>query len=368
MEFITPQQLVNKRDDTRVILDIRESDTYAQWHILGSINIPVYNDVWNGNFGEVQRKLSALPKDKKMVTVCNAGVTSQHASAVLESMGYTTAVLEGGMMGWNTLHRTVEVINEPALLIKQIIRPGKGCLSYLIASPSTKECFITDPSQFIDEYTSLVQQLGFTIKGVIETHVHADHISGAHALVDTTKTKYLVSGKDFRVNTDFVDLKNSDEIKLGDVVIKIIETPGHTEGSVCLLVNSKALLTGDTLFLEGVGRPDLGRDKEALRKGAQRLYHSLMKLMVFDSELLILPAHTTSTEKVPVTKKLGEVLQTNKTLEITSEEDFVQSIMSNLPMAPPNYEKIKSLNNTYTLIPREIGEKLEFGPNRCAAQ
>jgi len=208
MQQITSKELVNNNDKSILILDIRDSNSFNDWNIKGSQNIDVYKDIWEGNLDTVKQKLSDLPKDRKIVTVCNAGVTSQKASELLESLGYNTIVLEKGMMGWNTLHQAVDVINENDLLLKQIIRTGKGCMSYLIGSNSTKECFIVDPSQFVDEYTNLAKELGFTIKGVIETHVHADHLSGAKALADATKTKYYISGKDLKAKTaDIKDIK-----------------------------------------------------------------------------------------------------------------------------------------------------------------
>jgi len=176
-------------------------------------------------------------------------------------MGYETTFLENGMRGWNTLHQESEVLNDGDLFVTQIIRPGKGCLSYIIGSNSTKEVFVVDPSHFIEEYIELIKEKGYTLKGVIETHVHADHISGAKRLADSTNTKYYVSGKDIKANFDFIDLQKQEKIEIGNNEIKILQTPGHTDGGVSFLLN-KALLTGDTLFLEGVGRPDLGRSKE----------------------------------------------------------------------------------------------------------
>lgn len=368
MQHLTAKELASSNDGSILIVDIRESDKFNDWHITGSQNINVYGDIWEGNLDIVKQKLGKLPKDKKIITVCNAGVTSQKASELLSSLGYDTLVLEKGMMGWNALHQLVDVTNENDLVLKQIIRVGKGCLSYLIGSNSTKECFIVDPSQFIDEYTGLAKELGFTIKGVIETHVHADHLSGAKALADLTKTKYYVSGKDLKAKINFIDLKDKKEITIGSNKIKIIETPGHTDGSVCLLVNDKALLTGDTLFLDGVGRPDLGRNKEEVEKGAKALYSALNKLKSLNKNLTILPAHFTNYDKTPICEKLNELLSNNKPLKINSEEEFVIYILSNIPMAPPNYEQIKHINTSVIQVPLQEGEKLEFGPNRCASK
>ena len=368
MQSITPKELAKNNDKSILILDIRNENAFKEWHIKGSHNIDVYNDIWEGNFKDVKNKLSKLPKDKKIITVCNAGVTSQNASMFLESLGYNTSVLEKGMMGWNSLHQAVDIVNEKELLLKQIIRVGKGCLSYLIGSNSTKECFIIDPSQFINEYVDLCKEIGFKIKGVIETHVHADHISGAKPLTNLTSTKYYVSSDDFKAKADFVDSNKTDEIRIADNKIKIIKAPGHTDGSVCLLVNDKALLTGDTLFLEGVGRPDLARSKEATEKGAKLLFNSLGKIKNLDKNILVLPAHLTSYENAPICEKLGNLLNSNKPLKINSENEFVNYILNNLPMTPPNYEQIRNLNNNFMAVPKHMAEQLEFGPNRCASK
>lgn len=368
MQTITAKELTTKKDESILILDIRNSDNFNEWNIKNSKNIDVYSDIWEDNFDAVKQKLGQLPRDKKIVTVCNAGVTSQKASMLLESLGYKTLVLDQGMMGWNKLHQSVDVLSEKDLLIKQIIRIGKGCLSYLVGSNSTKECFIIDPSQFIEEYIGLANEINFEIKGVIETHVHADHLSGAKSLSEITKTEYYVSGKDFKINIPFVDLENNKDITIGDNTIKVVNTPGHTDGSVCLLINNMALLTGDTLFLDGVGRPDLGRNKEEIERGAKLLFSTLEKLKQLDKNLIILPAHFTDYDILPIFKKLSDLLKNNKTLSINSEKEFVGSILNNLPITPPNYEQIKNLNTNCSQVPRQIGEKLEFGPNRCASK
>ena len=311
MQQITAKELLSNKDDSMLIVDIRDSDNFDDWHIKDSKNVDVYKDILDNNIDKVKQELIKLPKDRKIVTVCNTGVTSQKASTLLESLGYDTLVLEKGMMGWNTLHQVVDVINQGDLLLSQIIRPGKGCLSYLIGSNSNKECFIVDPSQFIEEYIEIAKKLGFTIKGILETHVHADHLSGANSLADLTKTKYYISRKDLKAKIDFIDLSNNDEIKIGENKIRIIETQGHTNGSVCLLVNDKALLTGDTLFLEGVGRPDLGRNTEEIANGAKILYSSLNKIKELNENLIVLPTHFTDYHKVPIFEILDIILKNN---------------------------------------------------------
>ena len=368
MQSITPKELASNSDKSMLILDIRNKNNFDEWHISGSQNIDVYNDIWQGNFDDVRKKLSKLPKDKKIITVCNAGVTSQNASMLLESMGYSTLVLEKGMMGWNTLHQPVDVINENDLLLKQVIRVGKGCLSYAICSRSAKECFIVDPSQFVEEYANIAKENGLKIKGILETHAHADHLSGARLLAEMAKASYYVSGRDLKAKTGFIDMDKLEELKIGRNKIKIIKTPGHTDGSVCFVVNNQAILTGDTLFLEGVGRPDLGRNKEDVKKGAKVLFNTLTQIKNLDKNLVVLPAHFTNYDKAPVCEKLGNLLKDNISLNINSENEFANYITNNLPMTPPNYEQIKNINTSFMQLPRQMAEQLEFGPNRCASK
>jgi len=366
MQQISAKELINEKDDSILILDIRDSNTFNEWHIPGSQNINVSKEIADGNLEKAKEKLSQLPRDKTIVTVCHAGISSQKAADVLDSLGYKTVVLEKGMIGWNRLHQAIDIINEGDLLVKQIIRPGKGCLSYLIGSNSKKEVFVVDPSQYVEYYVNIVRDMEYTIKGVIETHAHADHVSGAKILANMTKTKYYISGEDFTAIPDFVGLK--DNIQIGDINIQVINTPGHTLGSVCLIVNNKAILTGDTLFLEGVGRPDLGREKEQIDFGAKTLFSSLNKIKGLNKDLIVLPGHFSDYGAPPFSEKLSNVLEHNNPLQLTSEQEFVDYIVNNLPSNPPNYEQIKEINITPTQLPIEQGEKLEFGPNRCASK
>ncbi len=103
INFITSQELLQCPES--LVLDIRDKTKFSQNTVKGSINIDVYNDLHKGNFYIVREKLKKLPKNKTIITVCNAGITAQAASAVLDSMGYRTAVLEHGMIGWNAMNK-----------------------------------------------------------------------------------------------------------------------------------------------------------------------------------------------------------------------------------------------------------------------
>ncbi|HLC62167.1 MAG TPA: rhodanese-like domain-containing protein [Candidatus Nanoarchaeia archaeon] len=105
MESLSAKYLFSSKDPSILVVDIRDEHHFRHGHVKGSINIDVYNDLHEGNFDIVREKLKTLPKNKTIITVCNAGITAQGASAILEEMGYKTAVLEYGMIGWNAINR-----------------------------------------------------------------------------------------------------------------------------------------------------------------------------------------------------------------------------------------------------------------------
>ena len=105
MESLSAKYLFSSKDPSILVVDIRDEHHFRHGHVKGSINIDVYNDLHEGNFDIVREKLKTLPKNKTIITVCNAGITAQAASTILDSMGYKTAVLEYGMIGWNAINR-----------------------------------------------------------------------------------------------------------------------------------------------------------------------------------------------------------------------------------------------------------------------
>ncbi|MGH2575133.1 MAG: MBL fold metallo-hydrolase, partial [Ignavibacteria bacterium] len=151
--------------------------------------------------------------------------------------------------------------------------------------------------------------------------------------------------------------------------IDIFETPGHTDGSLSFLIDGKALICGDLLLLESVGRPDLARSEEETIKGAEKLYSTLQNVLfkLYD-KVKILPSHFISSTLRPVTMTLGELKKNNKSLTISDKDEFVKYITGSMPKTPPNYESIKKFNKTGTIIPLDYAEELEIGPNRCAAR
>lgn len=235
-----------------------------------------------------------------------------------------------------------------------------GCLahaSYLIADERSKQAVVVDPQRDIEQYLRDAQDGGYTIKYVILTHFHADFLAG-HIELRNRAGARIVMGARAQAEFDVQAVKEGDLIELGDVRLKIMETPGHTPEGISLLVFDKtksdtvpqAVLTGDTLFIGDVGRPDLlasiGVSADEL---AEMLYHSLHKLRELPDSTLVYPAHgagsmcgkNLSKETVST---IGEQKRFNYALQPMSFDDFKRLVTSDQPEAPDYfvYDAIKN--------------------------
>ena len=348
------------------VLDIRTDDDYAQWAIPGSVHINAYEALRAGHPGALAE--ANLPHDRPVVTICNAGRVSQTAAAMLAGRGFDARPLAGGMKAWSLAWNTARVpVADPSIEIIQVRRTGKGCLSYLIGSESVAA--VIDPSLPVDVYLAVARDRGWLIKLVLDTHVHADHVSRARELARRAGATLFLPQQD-RVTFAFTPLADGDVVSAGKTSLTALHTPGHTNESMCFLLNDSALFTGDTLFTNGVGRPDLhAADVEAARRRAAALYASLERVRGLSPKLLVLPAHTSDPvafDGHSVTASMAEVAEW-LTGWLESEASFVTRVTSNLPETPPNFTRIVALNEAGE-IPADDVTDLEAGANRCAVR
>lgn len=225
-----------------------------------------------------------------------------------------------------------------------------GCLahaSYLIGDPSSRRAVVVDPQRDIDQYVADCEKLGFDITDVFLTHFHADFVAG-HLELQARTGATIHLGASASAEYPFAPAADGDRLHLGSVEITVLETPGHTPESICLLIRDAsepdrpaALLTGDTLFIGDVGRPDLmasaGFAPDQLGRMLYRSLHE--KILPLPDETLIYPAHgagsmcgrNLSKETVST---LGVQRLYNYALRPMSEEEFIHTVTRNLPAAP----------------------------------
>jgi hydroxyacylglutathione hydrolase len=251
-----------------------------------------------------------------------------------------------------------------------------GCLahaSYLIGSDG--EAVVVDPQRDVDQYIEEAAQQGLKIKYVVETHLHADFVSGHHELAERTGAK-IVFGSQAGATFDHVPVHDGDTLKVGLASVKILETPGHTPESISLLLSDPdeakkpmKVLTGDTLFIGDVGRPDLAAGKGfSAEQMAGMLYDSLHgKLMTLPDETEVYPAHGAGSMcgrniSKDTSSTIGQQRQFNYALKPMSKEEFVKMMTTDLPEAPAYFSQDAEMNRTGAALLKELRPPAELTP------
>lgn len=397
---IDPEELKKKIDNNENIflLDVRTPQEYEAWRIsYENHNNPKLIPV-DRLFMKDPALLEEIPKDKEIVTVCAHGNRSMIAAKILTQLGYSVKSVKGGMAGWNKVYDVAEipVPKEAPFKIWQIRRISKGCIGYIISSKQDKIATVIDPSREIYEsFLQTSQDNELQITQLIDTHQHADHVSGIVKLTKTKtpetnmgKTNIFFSSLE-EYDSSETELKNimyvkdGDKINVGDkVTLRAIHTPGHTNGSMSFIIEytptdnnninnnpvHSYLFTGDTLFVDGVGRPDL---RDEAKKFAELLYDTYhKKILQLPDNTVVLPAHFNGTSialkhTVPILETLGTIKKRVKLLSMNKEE-FIDYIADTLQPRPGNYKTIISINKK--MLPYDEIEMadLEAGPNSCA--
>lgn len=378
------KQKIDRGDDV-YILDVRTPQEYAAWKI--SYNkyrdpplIPI-----DQLFSSTEMALKHVPKDKEIITVCAHGNRSMMAARLLSEFGFNVKSVKGGMAQWNNIYDIAMMPDNGNLpvTIWQVRRISKGCIGYIVSSKNDKNAVVIDPTCAIEEsFMKVANDNLVNITKVIDTHMHADHVSGVSRLARVTGADIFVSSSEgYKIQDDIGltvhQIKDNDNISISDGIhIQAIHVPGHTKGSMSLGLTLEGgnytghyLFTGDTLFVDGIGRPDL-RDKA--EEYANDLYDSYHQRIFknFPNDTAILPTHFNSGSIVlehekPIHDTLEAIKNRVKLLSETKEE-FIKALVSTISPRPSNYKTITEINKN--LIPCdqiELGD-LEAGPNSCA--
>ena len=233
-----------------------------------------------------------------------------------------------------------------------------GCLahaSYLLGSEG--EAVVVDPQRDVELYLDTAQEHGLQIRHIFETHLHADFVSGHKELAERTGAKIYI-GAAAGATFPHVAVHDGYELRFGKARMTVLETPGHTPESICLLVTDEeksplpwAVLTGDTLFLGDVGRPDLS-PSHSPQQLAGLLYDSLhSKLMTLPDHVSVYPAHGAGSlcgrnMRAERSSTIGTERLTNYALQIPNREQFIRELTANLPSRPAYFAQDAQINRT----------------------
>jgi glyoxylase-like metal-dependent hydrolase (beta-lactamase superfamily II) len=371
---LTLESLIESGEDV-TILDTRVESEYDTWRIGGetveSHNIPYFHFLDDPD----DELLDRVPEADPLVVVCAKGGASEYVAGVLKAERDIEAVnLEDGMNGWaNIYHREEVTAYDGPGTLYQYQRPSSGCLGYLVVSGG--EAAVVDPLRsFTDRYLADAAELEVSLEHAIDTHVHADHVSGVRAL-DERGVDGVIPAASVQRGVTYADdlerIEDGEKLQVGEATIEAVHTPGHTTGMTSYLVGDSALLTGDGLFVESVARPDLEDGDEGAPDAARQLYETLQeRILALPDDTVIAGGHASdaaeSAEDGTFTARLGDLVAEMEPLRM-DESAFVDVILADMPPWPANYEDIIATNLGQQSVDDDEAFELELGPNNCAA-
>lgn len=360
--------LSNKPDF--ILLDVRNNKDFANWSVEGPHTCPYINNPYYYFIEDVQGSVDSIPRGEKIRIVCAKEGSAKYVADLLAQNGFAdVGYLHEGIVGWgNALIPKLLTPPDSPYQLYQCVRPGKASLSYLLCSAG--EAFVIDPSRNIDVYIDTAKANGCEISKVFETHRQADYISGSQLLNEKTKATIMASGLDFGgASFDYSSVDDGATFQCGNVTVQAIHTPGHTMGSTCYQIDNKYLVSGDTVFIAAVGRPDLGGKWEIW---SRVLYFTLtIKLRDLDDNLIVLPCHysswTEANENLLFAETLGNLKKKVDAFAIPNEIKFKEFIHDNMRPQPGIYTEIRRINGGWLTPTEEEANTIDLGKNECSA-
>ncbi|ADJ16181.1 MBL fold metallo-hydrolase [Halalkalicoccus jeotgali] len=359
------------------LVDTRPEGSFEAWHMPGVVNFTFGKDesLAGERAATFERQVDG---DHPIVTVCAKGISSQHFADELASAGYDdVAVIEGGMEAWSAVYDVVPITLD-GVEILQIQRRAKGCLGYVVCDPESGEAAVIDATRHTDEFREAARERDYEITAVLDTHVHADHVSGGRGLASELGVPYYLGerARDRGLAYEYTPLGRNDVLEIGEVELKALFAPGHTGEMVNYLIGREALLSSDTLFVDGTGRTELEFSEDAGERGARMQYESIHRTLLAEPDsITLLPGHVTVTSEgefeggtpgEAIRTTVGE-LRTGLDVLALDEAAFVERSLETLPEKPPNYERVIDINRGVEMVDDEEVVELELGPNNCSA-
>ena len=356
------------------LLDVRNNEEFGRFkvegpHLSKMINIPYMEFIEKEDESVVQVQ---VPKEESIRIVCAKEGSAKYVAEILVKNGWQDVrYLEEGIKSWGNMLAPKLVASESGYKLYQFVRPGKASCSYGLIYHD--EMAVFDPSRNVQFYQNFANEQGARIIKTFETHLQADYISGSQQIFSGTGAQIVGHQNDFKDATFEYKSPNDQEVfkfSKGGPEIQAIHMPGHTPGSTSYLIDNKYMVSGDTVFILSIGRPDLGGMAEDWSK---LLFNTLKtKIAVLDDDLVILPGHyiewSEANPQQMFVDTLGGIRNKNAHIyDIAEEDEFVRFIKDNMRKQPDEYAEIRKVNAGLLEVDDEDQEIMDLGKNECAA-
>jgi glyoxylase-like metal-dependent hydrolase (beta-lactamase superfamily II) len=363
---------VTRPGEEFLLLDVRVNEQFDRFKVEGPFLSEMANVPYVEFVEHEEESVARVPAAEKVRIVCAKEGSAKYVAEILVNHGFKDVrYLEGGIKNWGNMLAPELVASDGGYKLYQFIRPGKASCSYGLIY--NDEMVLFDPSRNVEFYQHFAENNAARIVKSCETHLQADYISGSQQIAADHGAHILGHENDFK-GAAFQYEKIVDEqvysFSNGGPEIKALHMPGHTPGSTSYLIDNKYLITGDTVFILSIGRPDLGGKAEDWSK---LLYNTLKKKIAgLKDDLVILPGHYMDWSEANPSRifsdTLGNIKSKNSEIYgISSETEFIEFIKNNMRPQPEVYAEIRKVNAGLLEVDAEEQEIMDLGKNECAA-
>jgi|TARA_B110000495_G_scaffold202349_1_gene222231 glyoxylase-like metal-dependent hydrolase (beta-lactamase superfamily II) len=365
-------EFLSNREDM-LVLDVRNEEDFERFNVEGPYLFDMANVPYFDFMEEEAATVEKVSREQPIKVVCAKEGSAQYVGEILVNHGFNdVGYLTGGIKTWGNMlvpKRLNPSSDEYALY--QFIRPGKASCNYGLIYQG--EMAIFDPSRNYNFYQSFANSHNAKIVRTFETHLQADYISGSKQISIATGAEIMAHVGDFsEASFQYSEVQDGESYSTGNngPEIKVMHSPGHTPGSTSYIIDDKYFISGDTIFILSVGRPDLdGRAKE----WSAMLYETLTnKVQNLDKNLNVLPGHfmnwTEANDQLIFSEKLENIVGHNSSIyTLDSLEKFTEFILDNMRNSPPVYNEIRKVNTGLLDVDINEADVMDLGKNECAA-
>jgi glyoxylase-like metal-dependent hydrolase (beta-lactamase superfamily II) len=358
--------------DDFLLLDVRNDVEFGRFKVEGPYPIDMVNIPYMEFIEMEAESVAKVPRGKKVRIVCAKEGSSKYVGEILVNHGFeNVAHMKVGIKAWGNLLAPIRVAREDGYDLYQFRRPGKASCSYGLVSG--QEMMVFDPAKDIQFYLDFAKSKGCTLTKTFETHRQADYISGSDMLRRDAGVEIVAPEDDFReAQFPYTPARDGDRHSINNngPEVEILHTPGHTPGSTSYRIDDKFLVTGDAVFIESIGRPDLGGMAEAW---SAMLFNTMTGFLLnLDTDTVILPGHymdwDEADENLLFAASMGDIKSRNTHIyAIDNEKDFFEFIKANMRPQPEEYARIREINAGLVEVDEEQQEIMDTGKNECAA-